>query len=452
MNEDKLDNLLSTHDSFDQSSSAISLLNVHSAQNKFVPNQVSKEPGRNSKQPDVSIHAIRRHSLSEHSASLPSNVHPTAFQMFPSNDSMVQTSSGAFVERSQSSPFNQFSHSQHQIISTSMPVSHHHPQNMYSGLPNVIMPSQIQSQPQMQFPYEFSPWNQMPLSPVHPSQPHPIYQIVPSPVYARPLLPMSDMPGLSNQIVYMQVPYMYPSPAPNARPLPPRQQQTSHDKVSTALLNAAELDSSTMPTVADIRGKVFHYSKDQVGCRLLQKCVDSRSSELLNLVVEECLAVLFDVAIDCFGNYLFQKIFEYSNESTRAIMLQTLHHNLFRASLDLHGTRSVQKIIEICAGNPAHVSMIIDALSPYTASLCVDRNANHVIQKCLNRFRIQDSKFIIIAVTNSCFDICTHRHGCCVVQRSLDACRDSNGCLSDLGLKLVDQIVMFSIVLMQVSL
>jgi hypothetical protein len=53
--------------------------------------------------------------------------------------------------------------------------------------------------------------------------------------------------------------------------------------------------------------------------------------------------------VDPFGNYLFQKILERITPEERVILVKSVSTRLVNASLNLHGTRSVQKIVEVCS-------------------------------------------------------------------------------------------------------
>jgi hypothetical protein len=137
--------------------------------------------------------------------------------------------------------------------------------------------------------------------------------------------------------------------------------------------------------------------------------------------------------IDPFGNYLFQKILEKITPQERIMLIQSVAPRLVNASLNLHGTRSVQKVVELCAmdesqypeirdsihGNAAEI--LTAALSPAAARLCIDSHGNHVIQRILLKLGHSHSRFVFDAVANSVSDVARHRHGCCVIQRCLDS-------------------------------
>jgi len=92
---------------------------------------------------------------------------------------------------------------------------------------------------------------------------------------------------------------------------------------------------------------------------------------------------------------------------------------LFTIALNTHGTRAVQKLIEML-NSPEEVSLATTALRPGVVTLIKDLNGNHVIQRCLQRLSSEDNQFIYDAAKVHCVEIATHRHGCCVLQRCID--------------------------------
>ena len=61
-----------------------------------------------------------------------------------------------------------------------------------------------------------------------------------------------------------------------------------------------------------------------------------------------------------------------------------MKHKIVDASFDVHGTRSVQKLIQMCQDQPDMLKDIMDALRGNIAALSSDSNGNHVIQRCLS--------------------------------------------------------------------
>ena len=120
-----------------------------------------------------------------------------------------------------------------------------------------------------------------------------------------------------------------------------------------------------------------------------------------------------------FGNYLFQKLVVICSSEQRTTIVSKVSRNLVAAAHNLHGTRSVQKLIEICQ-DEEQVELVCAALSEHAVQLCIDASGNHVIQKVLQHTKAPANQFVFDAVKEACKVIGTHRHGCCVLQRCLD--------------------------------
>lgn len=123
--------------------------------------------------------------------------------------------------------------------------------------------------------------------------------------------------------------------------------------------------------------------------------------------------------LDPFGNYLCQKLLEYSNDEQRTALINNAAPQLVKIALNQHGTRALQKMIEFIS-TPEQTQTVIRSLQHHVVELVQDLNGNHVIQKCLNRLGAEDAEFIYEAVGANCVVVGTHRHGCCVLQRCID--------------------------------
>jgi len=190
------------------------------------------------------------------------------------------------------------------------------------------------------------------------------------------------------------------------------------------------------PPLDALLGQVRRLSRDQVGCRLVQQALDEEGPMAATLILNEGLPFWGEAMVDPFGNYLFQKILEKITAEERIMLVKTVSTRLVNASLNLHGTRSVQKIVELCTIDEENAKLSGDndgkneetasdvltkALTPAAARLCIDSHGNHVIQRILLKLGHKHSKFVFDAVAESVGDVARHRHGCCVIQRCLDS-------------------------------
>ncbi|USP80471.1 uncharacterized protein yc1106_07745 [Curvularia clavata] len=173
-------------------------------------------------------------------------------------------------------------------------------------------------------------------------------------------------------------------------------------------------DLKTMP-----RQEIYNLCKDQHGCRFLQKKLEERNSENIQIIFDETAPHVVELMTDPFGNYLCQKLLEFCNDEQRNTLVRNAAPAMVQIAFNQHGTRALQKMIEFISTDD-QTQMIIRALSGQVVDLIQDLNGNHVIQKCLNHLKSTDAQFIFDAVGEHCITVGTHRHGCCVLQRCID--------------------------------
>ncbi|KAG7194448.1 protein necessary for high temperature growth [Scheffersomyces spartinae] len=201
---------------------------------------------------------------------------------------------------------------------------------------------------------------------------------------------------------------------------------TSYASGATPLIDKEYLASINKVPLLLLRHEILRFSKDQYGCRFLQKKIDENiisnySIRLANfeIIFKEIHPYLYELIIDPFGNYLIQKLTMYCNESNLNLMMEILQLCLFQISINQHGTRALQKIIDNLS-NDYQLSLLIKGLKPYIIELIKDLNGNHVIQKILNKYSPENCQFIYDSIIQDLFPVATHKHGCCVLQKCLN--------------------------------
>ncbi|CAI7856477.1 unnamed protein product [Closterium sp. NIES-53] len=179
---------------------------------------------------------------------------------------------------------------------------------------------------------------------------------------------------------------------------------------------------SKYSSLDEVEGQMAVIAKDQHGCRFLQRKFDEGTSEEVARIFVEIKPHMVELMTDPFGNYLVQKALEVCSDVQREEILAMATENqtdLVSISLNMHGTRSVQKLIETVT-NPQAVQRLTASLAGGVVTLIKDLNGNHVVQRCLQRLSAQQNEFIFNAAVSHCVEIASHRHGCCVLQRCID--------------------------------
>ncbi|XP_062025885.1 putative pumilio homolog 7, chloroplastic [Rosa rugosa] len=188
--------------------------------------------------------------------------------------------------------------------------------------------------------------------------------------------------------------------------------QSSNDSMKSLL---------TLGSLTEVQGYIYFLAKDQHGCRFLQRMLDEGTLQDVQLIFDRIINHVLELMTDPFGNYLMQKFLDMCNEQQRmqfVLKVTKEPGQLVRVSLDTHGTRVVQKLIETVE-NGKQVSLIISSLECGFLDLIKDPNGNHVVQRCLDCFSTEENRFIFDAAARFCVEIATQRHGCCVLQKCI---------------------------------
>lgn len=203
-------------------------------------------------------------------------------------------------------------------------------------------------------------------------------------------------------------------PAPSLSP-PPSSTPVSY---SNKPLNLTNLDLLKVSP-----HDILMLSKDQHGCRTLQKLIDDDRNKNFPLIFNSTYKNSSSLMLDPFGNYLIQKLMLSATCSQVSLILIEISPHIEKIAVNLHGTRALQKLIG-CLTTSNHHDLIAIAISPVIVKLVHDLNGNHVIQKLISHFYGNDLEFLIDLIITNLNAIAAHKHGCCVLQKLLNKCSD----------------------------
>ena len=122
-------------------------------------------------------------------------------------------------------------------------------------------------------------------------------------------------------------------------------------------------DSLIEEESGDLIENAYLYSKDQAGCRMLQKKLELNEQTITNKIFDQVAKHYSELMMDPFGNYLCQKLIETCTQPQTAAVIEKVTPELIPICLNPHGTRAVQKIIEVCSSNEKLVALIIKTLA-----------------------------------------------------------------------------------------
>lgn len=103
---------------------------------------------------------------------------------------------------------------------------------------------------------------------------------------------------------------------------------------------------------------------------------------LFDHIFTATMPYFWELMNDGFGNYLVQKLAEECSPEQLVKIIEQIGIEPVQLCTDAHGTRSVQKIVEVVSQD-IHYQLISNFLKVRIKELSEDINGNHVIQKIL---------------------------------------------------------------------
>lgn len=175
-------------------------------------------------------------------------------------------------------------------------------------------------------------------------------------------------------------------------------------------------------SLADIKEHMVEFAKDASGSRWIQSKIEDAKEEDINIVFEALgtASTIKELAIDCFGNYVIQKLFEFGTPYYKQAIAEFLVGDVRRLSMHMYGCRVVQKALETIAISTQ--VLLASELTGKEIQMTEDMHGNHVIQKCIERMPPEKVQFIVDAFQSKVCRMAMHCYGCRVVQRLIEHC------------------------------
>ncbi|KAL6653861.1 hypothetical protein ACP70R_008785 [Stipagrostis hirtigluma subsp. patula] len=189
--------------------------------------------------------------------------------------------------------------------------------------------------------------------------------------------------------------------------------------------------------LADIKGKVPECCADQSGSRLIQQAIEGATKQEIIMVYEEIMPHACALSTDMFANHAVQKLLDYGPPLYRRKLISHLFGNVLPISLHMYGCRVIQKAFEV--GDMDHKVVMAFELGGKVLMCCRDKNANHVIQKCIECVPPQRIQFIFRSFRGKVRSLSMHSCACRIVQRVLSYC-DNPEIYHDLVAEIVESV------------
>ncbi|XP_027623741.1 pumilio homolog 2 isoform X4 [Tupaia chinensis] len=165
-----------------------------------------------------------------------------------------------------------------------------------------------------------------------------------------------------------------------------------------------------------IRGHVLPLALQMYGCRVIQKALESISSDqqVISEMVKELDGHVLKCVKDQNGNHVVQKCIECVQPQSLQFIIDAFKGQVFVLSTHPYGCRVIQRILEHCTAE--QTLPILEELHQHTEQLVQDQYGNYVIQHVLEHGRPEDKSKIVSEIRGKVLALSQHKFASNVVQ------------------------------------
>ena len=174
----------------------------------------------------------------------------------------------------------------------------------------------------------------------------------------------------------------------------------------------------TQLSIEDLIKNSIILSKDQYGCRLLQKKIDEQP-EIATDILNNILEIIIEIITDPFGNYLIQKLYNYMNEEQFLKLMALFQFDINFICCNSYGTRAIQKLIDYLT-NETLMKTFVNLIKNDVKNIINDINGSHILLKVFSLNNLYANSIIFNEIFINILSIATHKHGCCVLQKCIE--------------------------------
>uniref|UniRef100_A0A673MRC0 Pumilio homolog 2-like n=1 Tax=Sinocyclocheilus rhinocerous TaxID=307959 RepID=A0A673MRC0_9TELE len=166
-----------------------------------------------------------------------------------------------------------------------------------------------------------------------------------------------------------------------------------------------------------IRGHVLPLALQMYGCRVIQKALESISSDqqVISDIVRELDGHVLKCVKDQNGNHVVQKCIECVQPQALQFIIDAFQGQVFVLSTHPYGCRVIQRILEHCTQE--QTLPILEELHQHSEQLGQDQYGNYVIQHVLEHGRLEDKSKIVAEVRGKVLALSQHKFASNVVEK-----------------------------------
>ena len=184
----------------------------------------------------------------------------------------------------------------------------------------------------------------------------------------------------------------------------------------------AKLREEPAVALQSVKGNVWAWSRNEIGCRLVQEALELGTREAAELAAELEGHVL--EAVTCpYANYVVQKVVLHLSTATSSFVARELCGSAVRVAKHRFACRILCRLVELTKSSAALA--LVDELLADFSDLCTHNFAHHVMESILENGEEHHKKHIAEVLQTDPWKYATHKNSSYLVEKALCYCSQS---------------------------
>ena len=177
-----------------------------------------------------------------------------------------------------------------------------------------------------------------------------------------------------------------------------------------------ELSEDPVKALQNVKGNVWPWSRNEMGCRLVQEALELGTREAAELATEMHGHVL--EAVTCpHANYVIQKVVSHLSTASSGFVSKELSGNVIRVAKHRFACRILCRLLEFCPFSST--SSLMDELLKDVSELCLHNFAHHVVESVLENGEERHKKLVVDVVLSNPWKYATHKNSSYLVEKAI---------------------------------
>ncbi|CAK9078430.1 Pumilio homolog 2 (Pumilio-2) [Durusdinium trenchii] len=183
------------------------------------------------------------------------------------------------------------------------------------------------------------------------------------------------------------------------------------------------LKKDQVATVRSLKGYVWAWSQNPVGCRLIQEVFELGSRDAAELA-QELQGHVLEAVMCPYANYVVQKVVSHLSSASSAFVARELSGSAARVAKHRFACRIFCRLLEFCPSSTT--DRLVDELLVDLSNLCSHNFAHHVIESVLENGSERHKASVAEELIGDAWRYATHKNSSYIIEKALRHCSEAH--------------------------